>query len=89
MNPDFDIEKYYEQAADMFATQGWKNFIADAQYTIGLLNNVTDIKESKELFIRQGKLDVLAYIVTFEDTLKAQLENSRKEKEEDNDDENL
>lgn len=83
MSQIFDIEKYYEHASAMFITQGWKNFVDDAKYTIGLLNDVRGIKDNKELYERQGKLDTLYYIVTFEDTLKAAYEQKLKENEDD------
>jgi len=80
MSQNFNIESYYEHAATMFVTQGWKNFVEDAKYTISLLNDVRGIKDNKELYERQGKLDTLFYIVGFEDSLKAAYEQHLEEK---------
>lgn len=67
--------KYYENYLDLFATDGWKQFLDDLQdrldaYSIDYLTN------EKELFKTQGEIAVLRGTLGFEAFIKQALETS-------------
>ena len=66
-----DEIKYYETFTDMFANEGWKQFIDEMTNNIKLINNIEVTKDSDDLNFRKGQLNVLAYCLNFE----AQVDN--------------
>jgi hypothetical protein len=68
-------EKYYEHYADLFATQGWKQFIEDMVSNFEGLNQVQNIKDSDSLFYTKGQLDTLARIVNFQAFIEQSRDN--------------
>ena len=64
---DRDDEAYYNSYFDLFRTDGWKQLIGELTQNAATNNNVTVVKDTQDLYFRQGQLEVLLYLLQFED----------------------
>ena len=69
---DRELEKYYEEQFHMFSTEGWKEFMLQAQGMYDAYNEVTVIDNEKELFRVQGQLNILEWLLKWSDVVEAQ-----------------
>ena len=65
---DQETEQYYNKYFDLFATAGWKQLIEELQQNALVINSVEATKDQNDLYVRKGQLNVLAYILNFENT---------------------
>jgi hypothetical protein len=72
---DKDTQTYFDQYFDLFASQGWKQFIEDMEDNRTLISDLMTVKDANDLFYRKGQLDTLNRIVNFQDSI----ENAHKE----------
>lgn len=82
---DKDLELYYRNASDMFATEGWKTLMSDLTNNANNINSVEYTKDGEDLHFRKGQLSVLASIINLETQLRAAEEQALSEEEEDQD----
>jgi len=61
---DEKLQAYYEARFSMMTTDGWKDFIEDAQAMFDALNNVLPIQNESELNLKKGQLDILQWILS-------------------------
>lgn len=61
---DKKLQEYYEARFSMFASQGWKEFMEDADNMFKSLNNVLPIQNETELHVKRGQLDILNWILS-------------------------
>ena len=66
---DRDVEAYYNSYFDLFRTDGWKQLIGELTQNAATINNVTVVKDTQDLYFRQGQLEVLLYLLQFEDSI--------------------
>ena len=66
---DRDDEAYYNSYFDLFRTDGWKQLIGELTHNAATINNVTVVKDTQDLYFRQGQLEVLLYLLQFEDSI--------------------
>ena len=66
---DRDDEAYYNSYFDLFRTDGWKQLIGELTQNAATINNVTVVKDTQDLYFRQGQLEVLLYLLKFEDSI--------------------
>ena len=66
---DRDDEAYYNSYFDMFRTDGWKQLIGELTQNAATINNVTVFNDTQDLYFRQGQLEVLLYLLQFEDSI--------------------
>jgi hypothetical protein len=66
---DRDDEAYYNSYFDLFRTDGWKQLTEELTQNAATINNVTVVKDSQDLNFRQGQLEVLLYLLKFEDSI--------------------
>ena len=66
---DRDDEAYYNSYFDLFRTDGWKQLTEELTQNAATNNNVAVIKDAEDLFFRQGQLEVLVYLLQFEDSI--------------------
>lgn len=59
-----ELQKYYEQRFDMMATPGWKDLMEDLEDIIKALNNISVIKDEKDLQFKKGELSVFTWLQT-------------------------
>lgn len=62
MSPD--LQKYYESRFDMMATKGWKDLLDDIDEIVKALNNISVIKDEKDLQFKKGELSVFTWLQT-------------------------
>ena len=72
---DKELETYFIKYFDLFASQGWKQFIEDMEDNRTLISDLMTVKDANDLFYRKGQLDTLNRIVNFQDSI----ENAHKE----------
>ena len=63
-----ELEKYYNTYFDLFRSEGWKQLIEELQQNALVINSVEATKDENDLYVRKGQLNVLAYILNFENT---------------------
>lgn len=63
---DKDTEQYYDDRAEMFLTQGWKDFIEERRVQALRINSVEQTKDVNDLFFRKGQLSILAEMLNLE-----------------------
>jgi hypothetical protein len=73
---DKETEQYYDDRAEMFLTQGWKDLINDLTADAAYINSVEDAKDVNDLFFRKGQLSVLADILNLESAMHHVQEDS-------------
>lgn len=64
-----DLQKYYEDYADLFLTDGWKQFQEDIQ-AAALTINIMSMQDAKDLHISQGKLDVFQRLLNWQNSIE-------------------
>ena len=70
-----ELQRYYEQAFSMMATEGWKDFMEDVQRIADSYDKLSSVTETHPLDFRRGQMDILnwllglrtAYEKTYED----------------------
>lgn len=58
-------DKFFEDARDMFLTEGWKTFIKDIETNIVNLR-IENLEDEKAFWMAKGQLGVLHQIVGYE-----------------------
>ena len=77
-----ELRKYYEDYADLFMTDGWKQFQEDIQAAAFTIN-IMSLNDAKDLHISQGKLDVFQRLLNWQNSIEnayEELLNDEKEK---------
>jgi hypothetical protein len=67
---DKDTQQYFDRYFDMFASEGWKQFIEDMEGNRELMSDLMTVKDANDLFYRKGQVDVLNRIVNFQDSIE-------------------
>ena len=62
-------EKYYNNYFDLFRSDGWKQLTEELTQNAATINNVAMVKDAEDLFFRKGQLEVLVYLLQFEDSI--------------------
>ncbi len=68
-------EKYYNNYFDLFRSDGWKQLTQELTSNAATINNVAAVKNADDLFFRQGQLEVLLYLLQFEDSINNSYED--------------
>jgi len=66
---DQELQQQYDHYFEMFATQGWKQFVEDLEDIFNGFR-IEDIKDDVDLANIQGQLKVLKQILYFEDSIR-------------------
>jgi len=66
---DKETEQYYDDRAEMFLTQGWKDFIEERRVQALRVNSVEQTKDVNDLFFRKGQLSILAEMLNLESAM--------------------
>ena len=59
---DKALQEYYEARFDMMSSKGWNDLLEDMKIVINSYSNVMAINNEKELFKKQGQLDILLWL---------------------------
>jgi len=72
---DPELERYYNSLIDIFLTEGWKSLLEDFTESEESLRDLVTCKTEKELHYRQGQLDIIGKLLSFEDGIKNSYED--------------
>mgnify|MGYP003131533181 CR=1 FL=1 len=75
MEMEKEVEKYYNIYFELFRSDGWKQLIEELTEHAAHTNNVAIIKDAQDLFFRQGQLDILTWLLKFEDSINNNYED--------------
>lgn len=67
---DQELEKYYENYFDLFATDGWKQFVEEIS-DIHSNYRIEDIKNESHLFRVKGEREQLFRVLRFETNIRS------------------
>ena len=59
---DKELQRYYEESFDTFASQGWKYFLEDMVTLLEALNDFDSVEDVETLYFRKGQLDIIKLI---------------------------
>ena len=62
MQQDKELNEYYEESFNTFATRGWKYFIEDMETLLEALNEFESVENVETLYFRKGQLDIIKLI---------------------------
>ena len=60
---DKELQRFYEEAFSMMATQGWRDFMEDIQKVKTNYNDLSTVADTQELYFRKGQLDILNWLL--------------------------
>lgn len=60
---DKELQRFYEEAFSMMATQGWRDFMEDIQKVKTNYNDLSTVTDTQELYFRKGQLDILNWLL--------------------------
>jgi len=63
-------DKYFDDAREMFLTQGWKDFQAEVQSSIESLR-IESLEDEKAFWMAKGQLAVLHRVAAYENVVLA------------------
>ena len=63
-----ELEEYYNSLFEVFSTKGWKYLIEDWEKAISHLDQVSTVRDSRDLDYRQGSLAVLTSLISLKST---------------------
>lgn len=69
-NEQISDEEYFAELKLMFQTKGWALLVQDLMENVSLLNNVQDVTDEKDLYVRQGKLATIGLLCNFPETIR-------------------
>lgn len=67
---DKELQDYYNHYFDLFASNGWQQFVQEINETLSSVNDLSAITDANEFFFRKGKVDVYRQIVAFKDLIE-------------------
>lgn len=70
-----EVEQYYNIYFEFFRSDGWKQLTEELTEVAAHTNNVAIIKDAQDLFFRQGQLDILTWLLKFEDSINNNYED--------------
>lgn len=60
-------QKRYNDLFDLFQTDGWRLFIRELSEQAEELDKIEGIKDSKELYFKQGQLSAIRSVISLEE----------------------
>lgn len=58
-----ELQRYYEQAFSMMATEGWKDLMEDVQRIADSYDKLSSVTETHPLDFRRGQMDILNWLL--------------------------
>ena len=62
--------KYFEDAREMFMTQGWRDFILQIEDNLANIN-LDSVNDTNGFWVAKGQLSVLRLVAGYEDSIRA------------------
>ena len=76
-----ELQKFYEEAFSMMATQGWSDFMEDVQQIVATYDKLSSVTETHSLDFRRGQLDILNWLLGLRTAYSSTYEQLQKEDE--------
>ena len=81
-----ETQTHYDTYFNLFATEGWKQFVAFAEESKERINKIEELRDEKHLYGVQGQLLVLDHVINFqtmnENAYQSVLDDEKLESEE-------
>ena len=75
-----ELEAYYDDLREMFATSGWRRLIQDFDDNLLSVNSIVNTKDANDMWFRKGQANVILSIINLEENIiLSQSENSNAE----------
>lgn len=58
-----ELQKFYESAFSMMATEGWQDFMDDVKEIVATYDKLSSVTETHSLDFRRGQLDILNWLL--------------------------
>jgi hypothetical protein len=58
-----ELQKFYDQAFSMMATEGWQDLMEDAKKIADSYDKLSSVTETHSLDFRRGQLDILNWML--------------------------
>jgi hypothetical protein len=58
-----ELEKFYDNAFSMMATEGWKDFMEDVKRIADSYDKLSSVTETHTLDFRRGQMDILNWML--------------------------
>lgn len=68
---DKDTEAYFNKYWELFASEGWQQFMQDMEDNRSLMSDIMTIKGADDFHFRKGQLEILNRIVNFQAAMEA------------------
>lgn len=75
---DPELEKYYNNYLELFMTDGWKQFKEDTKNVMKSIN-LLNLEDAKQLHLAQGQMEILNWILDWENSVKNSYETLQSE----------
>lgn len=59
-----ELQTYYEESFNTFATQGWTFFTEDLEELQKVLDDLSSVDDIQNLYYRKGQLDILRLVLS-------------------------
>lgn len=67
---DKELQRYFENYFDLFASAGWTQFIEDLTDTLQSVDDIESIHDANEFYNRKGQIQILRRILNFKDMIE-------------------
>jgi hypothetical protein len=78
---DAELSQYYETLLDLFASDGWKQYIEDISDNKEVLEDISTINNEQQLWFRRGQLETVQRVLAYESSIKNSYDDFVKDSE--------
>jgi hypothetical protein len=76
---DRELQDYYENLLELFASPGWKQFLEDIGDNLEMLGDITTITDGTQFWYRKGQVEAIQRILSYEETIVNSYEDFQRE----------
>jgi hypothetical protein len=76
---DKKLQEYYENRFNTMSTEGWQDFIEDAQELFDVYNRINTADSFEDFHKRKGQLDILQWILSLKSVSEQSYEELKNE----------
>jgi hypothetical protein len=64
-----NLDAYYDAVRDMFLSEGWRFFLEDLNRFTTSLSDVREVRDAEDLFYKQGQLNIVDFVKSYEEAI--------------------
>ena len=72
---DKETEAWYENQFELFNQKGWKDCLEKAKEMTDAYNDIRNLNTSDDLWLNKGRLDMLDWLLTWEESVNKAFED--------------